>query len=194
MGKRGPPPKKGATLGARITIDTRKKLEAAKRASGLSLSEEAENRLARSLSEEKETEHWILQILRECMRAADMFTGRSWLEDPFTFDAMVSVITKLLVAFRPGGEVAMPETTTVLTGLAGAPPQIREEMTAKLKALPPQTFAHSIAGGLLIALQQRGFGRPLKQREMFAKAADYLEGLLTDPPLKPIATSEEKPS
>jgi hypothetical protein len=195
MGKRGPKPgvgkfaKKGATLGARITIRTRERLETAAKASGRSLSEETEVRLARSLGEE--TEYQLFQVAMAAVRGTEAFTGQSWLSDAYTFDAMVSVVADLIGHFRPHGQARMPETLQPLRGLAQAPAQLKREMTEKLASVRPSEWAHVIAGGIVISLQQRGFGRIPAEREVFKKAAEYLDGLLTDSPLKPIIIEEK---
>ncbi len=198
MAKRGPKPrgdyaKKGATLGARITVQTRELLDAAATASGLSLSEEAERRLARSLSADGETEHHLLQVVRELMQRTQGFTGADWVSDPYTFDLMLAVIVVLLSSFRPEGAARVPDTLQPLRGVADAPQQIRDQFRAMIENEPADAFARSIAGGVLIDLQQHGERLGRHQRALYKRAAQYLNGLLPGPIMPRQDHKEENP-
>ncbi len=207
MGKRGPKPsgkfaKKGATLGLRCTVETRERLEAAAKASGLSLSQEAEARLARSFGHEAEDQ--LIEVVRMAIEHTDRATGQSWIDDPYTFRMMVAVVVQLLHAFRPEGEVRMPETFQLIRfnfdPLLDRIPQLwqrNEELRAAVASAKPEDWARSIAGGIIISLQQRGFGHDARKRAIFERL-DKLRDLLSDPILKQVrqqgpASEEEQP-
>jgi len=162
MGKRGPKLTKGAAVGARVSVETRARLEAAAKASGLSISDEVENRLARSLERET-TEDYLLELLRLCIEGAENFTAQSWLADPFTFDVMDRTMRDLLEAFRPEGEGDWPERLKRFAGL------------------PPQIFCHMLARRITDALQLPDRQPTREKRAFFKRAAKYLEGLLVQP-------------
>jgi hypothetical protein len=200
MGRRGPKPsskfaKKGATLGLRVTVETRRRLEAAAKASGLSLSREAESRLARSFGLEAEDQ--LIEIVRMAIENTDRATGQCWLHDPYTFDMMVEVIGELLRTLRPEGEVRTPETFQLVRfdPALDRIPQLQrriEELRATFASWPPEAWARSIAGGIIIAVQQRGFGRDARERAIFERL-DKIRDLVSDPILKGVGTDVPEP-
>ncbi len=205
MGKRGPKPsskfaKRGATLGVRISIETREHVEAAAKAGGRSISREVEERLARSFGHEAEDQ--LVEVVRMAIEHTDRATGQSWIDDPYTFRMMVAVVVQLLHAFRPEGEVRMPETFQLVRfdPELDRIPQLRrhiEELRANVARAAPEDWARSIASGIIISLQQRGFGHDARKRAIFERL-DKLRDLLSDPVLKQTgpqgpASEEEQP-
>jgi hypothetical protein len=130
MGKRGPKPKgefsgKTAVISVRLMPETRRRLEAEKKASGRSLSQELEWRLRASFTEDdKAVEFYgseqnaaILRLLGLVIRAAsstrlrkragkwepDPAEGGEWLRNPELFGTVCNAIRHTLEWWRPGG-------------------------------------------------------------------------------------------
>jgi hypothetical protein len=194
MGKRGPKPtgeysSKGATLSARITTGTRAQLEKAASESGLSLSQEVEARLARSLAADQSafgdfgfsTEFWLCRLIAEAIKHVDEFTGQSWRTDPFTFEVMASAIASFLKAFRPAGELAMPETIKPLRDLRATPREMQSDLRKFLSAIRIDAWGEMFATGLLQSLERAvDEDRDAAALAVYRQAAAYLERLQTE--------------
>jgi hypothetical protein len=195
MGKRGPRPNgefasKGATLSARITVATRKRLDEAAERTGNSLSQEVERRLSQSFENElpmqPASERMLLRVIGELIDRAGDFTGQSWLDNPYTFELITEAMALLMRAFRPPGDPKMPETIEPhrrLHEMAAISAEAKEKARVDMeKHLPIEVFARSIALETIRAL------RAAKDADENASpvmqhAAEYLDGLLTDPHL-----------
>lgn len=122
MGKRGPPPRgvftdKSAVLSTRIRPDTRAAIQAAADASGRSLSQEIEMRLRRSLDFDVKIAdafgdrrfYALMRIVATAMSLIENPTnkGKSFLDDPYSFDQAVHTVNAVLSAFRPKDSAAL---------------------------------------------------------------------------------------
>ena len=128
--KRGPgrPPSPGERLplGLRVTKETKRRLDAAARASGRSQSQEAELRLEHTLNDEKSVldvlelmygRRWTgLLLMLACagqltgtrgvfVSQWNLQGGEDWLADPYAYDQMVRAVNFILEAFRPEGPI-----------------------------------------------------------------------------------------
>lgn len=126
MGKRGPKGNKAATLSARITVATRQRLDAAAKASGLSLSQEVERRLRLSLDDQDTfggpVTSWMLESIAGGMTTIERHTGRKWEEDPYTFDECRSFVDAWMARFRPDGAATAPQPISRLALIDPTPP------------------------------------------------------------------------
>ena len=138
MGKRGPAPKgdyagKSKVLSTRITPETRTHLEAASKATGRSLSQEIEHRLARTFRDDRQIEsvfgsrrNFMLMRLIAAIAATPhnpKHPGADWLDDPFLFDQVAQSISVLLPLVRPQGHyatVAAADSPDRLNSLLGS--------------------------------------------------------------------------
>jgi TraY domain len=131
MGRRGPPPKgeyggkiaRTAVLSTRLQPDTRARLEAAKKASGRSLSQELEHRLRRSfIEDDKAVEFYGTEqnaaVVRLIGATIQSTTARistegkhEWLKEQWLFDDVMDAIAHVLLWFRPGGDGGRREIT-----------------------------------------------------------------------------------
>lgn len=107
---------KSASFNTRITPELRGKLDQAAAGSNRSLSDEIEERLARSFAFEDEAlksfgsrqDYAVCRLLADLMRKLSVATGRSWREDPWTHEQLKIGIVRLLAALRPEGEAVQP--------------------------------------------------------------------------------------
>lgn len=118
MGKRGPPPKgeysgKSKVLSTRIRPDTRAALEAAKKESRRSLSQEIEHRLQRTFVEDDKIEaalggrqnFAIMRLITNVMQSTrNVGKKADWRTDPYAFDQMLKAVNAVLLALRPPGD------------------------------------------------------------------------------------------
>jgi hypothetical protein len=130
---RGPFEDKQATLTTRITASTRRHLEEAAEASGLSLSQEIERRLERSFKEdyaddEVIRERWgdkltyrLTKILAEVKMLIEARTGQDTFEDWETAYAVEQAWRKLVAGFLPSIPREASEEVTALD--PGPPPE-----------------------------------------------------------------------
>ena len=115
-GRRGRPPKqeaerKAVTVGCRMTVDLRDRLEAAGREAvpPRSASQEAEVRLRASFTELGRAEElfggptnfWLFRTIARRIGALEQLTKQRWFEDQYTFDETASLILTALSYFRP---------------------------------------------------------------------------------------------
>jgi hypothetical protein len=181
MGKRGPQPRKGATLGARISIETRKMLESAAKTNQRSMSEEAEIRLAHSLSEERTPNYWLLWAFADLVKQAGMMTGQDWIDDPFTHEVARQAIIQFFDAIRPRGEAKMPSSQKAILGLDNEklPAKVRQMIVSTL--VNPTAWGGSLASALIFNLR-RAADHTLQgpELERLRKPAQYLAGLAED--------------
>lgn len=190
MRKRGPQApgefsSKGATLSARITVGTRQRLEKAAKASGRSLSQEVEARLAHSLYDGQSTDRELFWLIGKVIERTVRFTGQDWGKDAYTFHLMVEAVRLLLAKFRPKGKLAMPDTIQLLRGLQGAA-DLQEEMRSVFQRHPPEYFADMVVNGVIADLRIVVEKSPEKGVEPYRRAAEFLVGPLTDPVLQPV--------
>jgi hypothetical protein len=95
---------KSATITTRVKPDTRLALEDAARANRRSLSQEIERRLRESLSSaERQAGH--IRVIGELAKIAteriEEVTGKDWLSDPFTAEAVRHTVDTVLAHFAP---------------------------------------------------------------------------------------------
>ena len=113
--KRGPR-KKAASFNTRITPELRGKLDQAAAGSKRSLSDEIEERLARSFAFQDESlkifgsrqDYAACRLFADLMHRLFVATGRSWREDAWTADQLRAGVVRLLDALRPEGEAVQP--------------------------------------------------------------------------------------
>jgi hypothetical protein len=95
---------KSATITTRIKPDTRSALEDAARANRRSLSQEIERRLRESLSStERQAGHIraIGELAKIATERIEEVTGKDWLSDPFTAEAVRHTVDTVLAHFAP---------------------------------------------------------------------------------------------
>jgi len=123
MGKRGPAPKgpyggKTGVLSMRVRPDTREALERAAQKNGRPLSQEIEDRLRRSLAEDKTIieifggaeVYAIMRLISSSMAMSENpLSQKSWLDDPYAFDQVVRTVNANLEIFRPPGKPEPPK-------------------------------------------------------------------------------------
>ena len=106
---------KTETILARVSPETRDKLEAAAQESGWSLSREIETRLAASLTLPGDDQKWggqdtyaFCRAIARLIRVERYVTQECWLQDRFTFDRIAKDIERLLHRLRPPGNPKVP--------------------------------------------------------------------------------------
>ena len=171
--KPGRPPLPGGErvpLGLRVTTEVRDRLNEACKASGRSLSQEAEFRLEQTFKAQNAVfdaldlaygRPWagLLLAIAEVSqitgtRAVSLsqwnFHGcEDWVSDPYAYDQAASAIRFVLEAFRPSGAIVAPPNTLKLPADAYARlgEGFAREMLSGLvdrKAGPPWPFAHIV--------------------------------------------------
>ena len=113
---------KSATITTRIKPDTRLALEDAARANRRSLSQEIERRLRESLSE-RQAGHIraIGGLAKIATERIEEVTGKDWLSDPFTAEAVRHTVDTVLAHFAPPRQ-ASPTVPDRLERVAAAMP------------------------------------------------------------------------
>jgi hypothetical protein len=122
MARRGPIPRgeysnKSRVLSTRIRDDTRQALERAVAESKRSLSQEIEFRLRRSLADDVDVSnrfgsrrnYAMLRMISCVMDLLSDDNASSWLDEPFKFEKAKRAIDRVLEAFRPPGDIKVPE-------------------------------------------------------------------------------------
>ena len=97
---------KSATLTTRITAETRAAMERAAQKSGRSLSQEVERRLIDSVRNERNRRSDVRALVEAIAIVAEkveIATGKHWLQDAFTGDALRHGIEVLVRHFAPHG-------------------------------------------------------------------------------------------
>ncbi|MGE0117654.1 MAG: TraY domain-containing protein [Dongiaceae bacterium] len=116
------PPGTRASLGLKVTADTKRRLEEAAKASGRTQSQEAEARLERSFDFDAALGGPqiadLVKAIGHTMSAAgalafSLATGKSgrdgrWLSHPYAFNQAVQAAHRLIEASRPAGEIVVP--------------------------------------------------------------------------------------
>ncbi|HLJ20097.1 MAG TPA: hypothetical protein VKU84_07860 [Stellaceae bacterium] len=192
MGTRGPKPHysgKGAALSARISLDTRERLDKAARRARHSLSEEVEARLASSLDQEalEPTERALLEMIGRAITAADKWTGKTWLADPWTFHLMRRTVSLFIDSFMPEGPVTVPDTIEPYRELRGPALKLKAKFLADFEKAgfrAVEAIADAMARGLIAALEQAAAGNADPRLDSYRRAATRLEGLVTAPVLR----------
>lgn len=158
MGKRGPEPKgefssKGATLSARITTETRRRLDEACRASNRSISQEVETRLRRSFEADagapetakrfgSQETYAVLRLAAEIIKEIEALTGQSWRRDRFTHNMAVDALQVLLDLCRPEGSDEPPETFPSLSFVEMWQPETKAAFRDQLLRHPLQNIVY----------------------------------------------------
>jgi hypothetical protein len=155
---------KSVTFATRLTPITRRALEQAAKASGRSLSQEAESRLSLSLQKPQGKPHnrALAFAVATLANRIEEETGRSWREDPFTGTALRYAVEMLLTLSSPEF-VPDPEIPpAVQRAAAKMPPDFSE------RYLKPAGFGHSLAYNLTNEIEQaRMQSKPAKSLEKF---------------------------
>jgi hypothetical protein len=102
---------KSATLTTRITPETRAAMERAAQKSGRSLSQEVERRLNDSVRNERNRRSDVRALAEAVAIVAEkveIATGKQWLQDAFTGDALRGGIEVLVRHFAPHGARVIP--------------------------------------------------------------------------------------
>jgi predicted transcriptional regulator len=120
---------KSATITTRIKPDTRSALEYAARASHRSLSQEIERRLRESLSS-NERQAGPIRAIGELAKIAaervEEVTGKGWLTDPFTAEAVRHTTDAVLAHFAPRRQASHPIPDRLERLAAAMPSEIAE--------------------------------------------------------------------
>lgn len=102
---------KSATLTTRITPETRAAMERAAQKSGRSLSQEVERRLNDSVRNERNRRsdvRALAEAIAIVTEKVELATGKNWLQDAFTGDALRSGIEVLVRHFAPHSTRVIP--------------------------------------------------------------------------------------
>jgi len=102
---------KSATLTTRITPETRAAMERAAQKSGRSLSQEVEHRLNDSVLNERDRRsdvRALAEAIAIITEKVELATGKQWLQDAFTGDALRGGIEVLVRHFAPHGARVIP--------------------------------------------------------------------------------------
>jgi hypothetical protein len=154
MGRRGPASKgeyggkiaRTAVLSTRLQPDTRTRLEAAKKASGRSLSQELEHRLRRSfIDDDKAVEFYgteqnaaVVKLIGATIQSTTARISKKgkheWLKEQWLFDDVMDAIAHMLLWFRPGGDGGRREIT--LSSGTHISDQLINEIRASDPSLP----------------------------------------------------------
>src|SRR5438067_8174121 len=164
MARRGPRPRgdyggKGATLSARITTKTRERLIVAAQANNRSISSELEARLAQSFGKDADLRDFgtdqtfsLLRLVDEGIRDSEALVGKTWIEDPFSFDLMAEVARLFMDALRPRGKRVPPNTFPNLEYLNNFP-DVKQGIRAHLAKQSSRALAYPLAASVIARLQ-----------------------------------------
>jgi hypothetical protein len=146
----GPFKGKSATFTTRITQDTREALELAAEKSGRSISQVAENYLRAALKKPAgEPRNRALADLVELVAEdVEEATGRSWLEDSFTCQALRLSIEALVLHFAPDPTAGFPVPPAIEARATKMSAEIGETFRR------PTGFAQILAYHLIARLEQ----------------------------------------
>lgn len=141
---------KSATITTRIMPDTRLALEEAARANRRSLSQEIEHRLRESLSSTERSrslkERWaghiraIGELAKIATERIEEVTGKDWLSDPFTAEAVRHTVDTVLAHFAPP-----PQASHTV-------PDRLERLAAAMPSEMAEAYRRPIALGLMQAI------------------------------------------
>ena len=140
LARRGRPPLaetegKRSVLNARVTRETRQRLQEAAANSGRSLSQEIEFRLERTFAQDDaryedfggEIHHRFFRVLADTGQIIGDQSGRDWFEDGEAYDQWIAAVALLLGQFRPtrviGVGVPAGETAGFEKGLKSLGPR-----------------------------------------------------------------------
>jgi hypothetical protein len=163
-------------------------LATAAKHNGRSLSDEIEARLARSLTEERTRNHWLLWAFSDLVEAAERMTGQDWIADPFTHEVARQAITQFFDEIRPEGEPEMPASQKAIVGLDSdkVPADVKQMIISTM--VNPTAWGGTLANTLALNLRRAAHraehsGEPLNpelERELdrLRTPARFLAGLL----------------
>ena len=125
--KRGRPPlgefeNKTATLTTRITAELREALGNAAKGNGRSISQEVERRLRDSFDDKRILDrrervqrpfggpenYALFRLISMARQNVELVARKTWMDDPYTFEQVLSAATTIWGSFRPEGEAAAP--------------------------------------------------------------------------------------
>ena len=200
MAKPGPKPRgefasKGATLSARITVETRRRLVEEAKKNNRSLSVELEERLERSFVDQADLQDFgsdqtyaLLRFLADEIPRAQALVGKRWYEDRYAFDLVAETVRLIWGAFRPGGPNGTrfpPDTFPNYPGLERFPEEKRR-LRADLAKRPLREIASPLAEGAVALLQAAvnfPSGNPLRQLALVL--APLITSPVPPPPREP---------
>jgi hypothetical protein len=141
MGKRGPPPRKGAPTTIRFEPELRERLETAAAAAGRSISEEVAACVELSLYPERQfgnvETYALCRVIAEALRDVEQETGRAWFAHPWSFEHGKQAVAELLRFFQPIGEPAVPSDAPLLVRLreSGLSAEVVDQARSQLERL-----------------------------------------------------------
>jgi hypothetical protein len=161
MAKRGRPidpitADKTATVLARVSPDTRERLERAAEENGVSLSREIEARISSSFNPGAANEWGSKETYEFCVLVSHTLstlrnvTGECWLNDPYTFEQAKQAIATVIDALRPPGRVSVPTTLVHLRTSA----LVGKEKAALKKSLLKASIGAQHAMNVITSLPQ----------------------------------------
>jgi hypothetical protein len=121
---------KSKVFSTRIRPDLRDSLDKAARKSGRSVSQEVEHRLRRTFVEDERIselfgDRQTYLVMRTVAIALERAWNpgdirANWLNDPFAFDLAMQIVSRVLEAIRPPGEIVPPADEMMELALRGA--------------------------------------------------------------------------
>jgi hypothetical protein len=171
---------KSAAFATRIKPETRRWLEAQAKKSGLSLSQAAEHvfdREMRRASDAERRNRALGQSIARLAEGIERDTGKSWLDDPFTGQALRCAIDALIFHFAP----PLEQVSTVPPAVAEASGKMLPEIAARYRT--PAGLGHIVATHLITEIELSA--RPTRINEWslpitFNASADELKQIGSD--------------
>ena len=188
---------KGATISARLTVNTRRRLDDAAKASGNSLSAEIERRLIASFEKDEvygistfghPQTYALLRLAAEAVKQVEGLTGAKWYQNRFTHDATTDAVMTILAAFRPPGNKRAPVSFPMNPALDAWP----ESKRAVRKATEKRRVGVA-AAKTPIASMQAAPGITAEEFKGYRQIGDKLLRRLGKPVL-PLPKSDEEKS
>lgn len=178
MGQRGPAPTKGPPTTVRLAPGIHEQLKAAAATEGHSLSQEIEQRLARTLSEDEGLSNetgWLLWWLRLAIEEVEATTGQPWWTDGFTRDNLADTL-RLFVRRYAGPDVDdAPAPDSFPVGILPDVPSLREERRELAESLIRRGVADLCAMSLGNKMRMPIAGHP-REKELAKERERYRRG------------------
>jgi hypothetical protein len=140
---------KSAAFATRITPEVRRWLEAKAKKAGKSLSQIAENALIREMRRETDTQqrnHALGHSIARLAESIERDTGKSWLDDQFTGQALRYAVEAFVFHFAP-----TPEQATVPPAIEVAASRMLPEIASRYRT--PAGFGHMVATHLITEME-----------------------------------------
>jgi hypothetical protein len=179
MGKRGPKqqPAKTKHINFRLRLDLNALVEAAARKRNLSVSREIENRLTRTLDDDRkfqddERTRALMGLLTSVLRSMGLMktaANAHWLDDAYAYDQAVIAITTVLAAIRPPGEIGAPADGPTYQGAFNARETLRDVQRAPAR-VPANASRHRHE----MAHLRRDIGDVVDRAIVYGRTADQI--------------------